>query len=84
MTAVFEDGTEATGDLLIGADGSKSRVRDFLLGPEKGALQAVPLVFGTTCGSLPGHISRRLFDTDRTICISYHPDGFTAFVSRKP
>lgn len=82
VTAIFEDGTETTGDFLIGADGSKSRIRDFLLGHEKGALDKMPLLGCSTCGRLPYDISKKLFDTDRTFFVSYHPDGFVAFVSR--
>jgi 6-hydroxynicotinate 3-monooxygenase len=31
----FDDGTEAEADIVIGADGVHSRMRDFVLGPEK-------------------------------------------------
>lgn len=31
-TAIFEDGRRATGDLVVGADGTHSRVREFVLG----------------------------------------------------
>jgi 2-polyprenyl-6-methoxyphenol hydroxylase-like FAD-dependent oxidoreductase len=37
VTAHFEDGTEVQGDILIGADGPKSKVRELLLGKEKSA-----------------------------------------------
>ncbi|KZT54767.1 FAD/NAD(P)-binding domain-containing protein [Calocera cornea HHB12733] len=35
VTAVFEDGTEAEGDLLVGCDGLHSAVRDILFGKEE-------------------------------------------------
>ncbi len=32
VTAIFEDGTQATGDVLIGADGIRSNLREYVLG----------------------------------------------------
>ncbi|KAK8846893.1 hypothetical protein IAR55_005983 [Kwoniella newhampshirensis] len=51
VTAHFEDGTTVTGDILIGADGIHSKVREHILGPE-----APTPVFTGTCivnGFLP-------------------------------
>ncbi|KAK7449758.1 hypothetical protein VKT23_013233 [Stygiomarasmius scandens] len=39
VTASFEDSTEEQGGLLIGCDGPRSKVREFLLGTEKAALR---------------------------------------------
>ncbi|KAI1805848.1 FAD/NAD(P)-binding domain-containing protein [Daldinia bambusicola] len=47
----FEDGTTATGDILVGADGTNSFVRESLLGvPNTETLQAIPccMVVGET------------------------------------
>lgn len=34
MALEFDDGTKASGNMAIGCDGSHSRVREFLVGPE--------------------------------------------------
>lgn len=39
VTAIFANGTESRGTLIVGCDGPKSAVRDLLLGPEKAAAQ---------------------------------------------
>lgn len=41
VTAVFQDGTKATGNMLIGADGVKSKVRESKFG-EEGQACSVP------------------------------------------
>lgn len=42
MTAYFEDGTTAAGTILIGAEGGKSRTREFLC-PQTFRLQPIPI-----------------------------------------
>ncbi|KAL8672565.1 MAG: hypothetical protein Q9168_002970 [Polycauliona sp. 1 TL-2023] len=81
VTVTFEDDTTATGNLLIGADGANSRVREFLLGKEKAALQPLAL-FG--CGAvetLPADISRKIRDINDLYFVSYHPEGPCAFMA---
>lgn len=79
----FEDNTTVTGNLLIGADGANSRVREFLLGREKAALQPLA-VFG--CGTverLSADISRKIRDINDLYFVAYHPEGPCAFMARK-
>ncbi|MCR1160060.1 FAD-dependent monooxygenase [Paenarthrobacter sp. UW852] len=53
VTAVFADGTSAAGDVLIGADGLKSKVRD-LIDPSSPAPRNIPLL--NTGGIVPAGV----------------------------
>ena len=80
--AIFEDGSEAVGDLIIGADGSHSRVREYLLGTENAALHLLPLVGCSVITTLPAALAVKFRETTNPIsALSYHPLGMIAFVA---
>lgn len=54
-----------------------------MLGPEKGALQKLPLMGSMALGTLPGNLSKKLrTDIAGDFVVSYHPVGLVAFISR--
>ena len=81
VTATFEDGSKATSDLLVATDGSKSRVRKYLLGPEIAALQPLPIMglraTFTFSAKNPKKIDSEL--QGQLTGNTYHPAGYCAF-----
>jgi len=82
-TAVFEDGTTATGDLLIGSEGAHSVVRDYLVGPEKAALNMSPLVASVTMAKLPVEAALKFKEMTRRLMVIFHPDRYFNWIGRK-
>ncbi|KAI1390924.1 FAD/NAD(P)-binding domain-containing protein [Hypoxylon trugodes] len=56
----FSDGTTETGRLVVGADGSQSRLRNILLGPERAANKKLPLAATFVTASYPRDVAVRL------------------------
>lgn len=82
-TAVFEDGTSETGDLLIGADGGRSVVRDYLVGSSKSALADTPIVSTFAIAQLPAEAVEKFRHFGNRMAIAFHPNGYFTWVGSK-
>lgn len=70
-----------TGNLLIGADGANSKVRDFLLGTSKAALKPLAILGCGALETLPADISRKIRVINDLYFVTYHPEGPCAFMA---
>ncbi|KAK4497706.1 hypothetical protein PRZ48_010359 [Zasmidium cellare] len=75
-TAAFTDGTVATADLLIGAEGAHFVVRDFLVGEGKSALKPLPLVASASIAKLPKAAALRFKEYASRLMVRFHPLGY--------
>ena len=71
-------------DLLIGAEGAHSRVREYLLGAEKAALEPLPLMGCAALTTLPADLAVLIREKyNRLYVVNYHPSGMVAFTACK-
>ena len=80
-TATFEDGSKETANLIIGADGARSMVRQVLLGPEKAALQMSPLLASTCLAKLPAESARLFAEKHPRFNLTIHPARTILWIS---
>ncbi|THU96340.1 FAD/NAD(P)-binding domain-containing protein [Dendrothele bispora CBS 962.96] len=82
VTVSFEDGTTEEGSLLIGCDGAHSKVRSFLLGPEKAALRPLPLLTSAAVTTLPHDTALAIRKIHRRHMNAVHPsNGSSGWIS---
>ncbi|KAH0543396.1 hypothetical protein FGG08_002254 [Glutinoglossum americanum] len=81
-TATFHDKTTASGDILVGTDGSRSMVRGFLLGSEEAMVKPVGIVLS--------NIEVKYNDAEKSLFtrkyhpiyyMALHPDGVFSWIS---
>jgi 2-polyprenyl-6-methoxyphenol hydroxylase-like FAD-dependent oxidoreductase len=82
-TAIFKDGTREVGNLLIGAEGAHSKVREFLLGADKAALQMSPIVGTGTIAKLPAETALQFKELHPRYLITFHPNGYFVWIGGK-
>lgn len=80
-TATFEDGSTASGNLIIGCDGSRSKVREFLVG--KAAAQPVETGMTLINHAVSGYTAEQALSFRKFHQIGtcgYHPDVHGIFL----
>jgi hypothetical protein len=82
ITAYFVDGTHVEGDIVVGADGPRSVVRNELLGKEVAAAESSNLVcFLTTLKYADAEQARHVRSGNPIFCAAYNPAGLMNFIS---
>ncbi|KAF1850080.1 FAD/NAD(P)-binding domain-containing protein [Cucurbitaria berberidis CBS 394.84] len=75
----FEDGSTATGDVLVGCDGAKSRVRESIVGTEAAKLTDVPVSMFNFPYKFDAELASRIRQQNHLFTTSIHPDHGTMF-----
>lgn len=76
MTAVFEDGSEEIGDLIVGADGSRSKVRQFLVGEDKAKPEDLPFTMvNFSAGQYTSDQVELLRTVHPIVKLAHHPEN---------
>jgi 2-polyprenyl-6-methoxyphenol hydroxylase-like FAD-dependent oxidoreductase len=83
VTLTFQDGTQESGDLLIGAEGAHSLTREYLLGKEAAQLRPLDVVASYVLTTLDKGTTLSLRQLHPRYTAQIHPDGVYAFIAGK-
>lgn len=75
----FTDGSSATGSMLVGCDGAKSRARECLVGADAAKLTSAPVSMFNFPYKLPAELATRIRNMNQLFITSIHPDHGTMF-----
>jgi hypothetical protein len=75
----FKDETSATGDVLVGCDGAKSRVRDVIVGEEGAKLTNVPVSMFNFPAKFDGELAKKIRGMNGLFVTSIHPEHGSMF-----
>ncbi|CAO2647494.1 Nn.00g084160.m01.CDS01 [Neocucurbitaria sp. VM-36] len=75
----FKDGSTATGDVLVGCDGAKSKVRANICGEEAAKLTNVPVSMFNFPYKFDAELALRIRAQNQLFTTSIHPDHGTMF-----
>lgn len=74
ITAYFDDSSSVTARILIGCDGSRSKVRDILIGDKKlSDNRKAPYTLFNFTATFPDDVARSLRDIHPIFKVCYHP-----------
>lgn len=84
VTAHFADGSTYSGDIVIGADGPRSKVRELLLGVEESRTTPLSVVQNSAIVCYDdAEKAKHVRSASPTFAVGYHPDRMLHYISSK-